>query len=339
MRMTSVHISMICFHIVTPPVHHKTPLALIAQPSLPSCSINTGLCEMRRGRLPLTALRAFEAAGRAESISLAARELHVSQAAVSRQIKELEDQLNLALFDRIHRGVRLTASGHRLLVSLTQAFDGIDDALRDISAPKIETLLISCEPAFAALWLAPRLSAFREIAQDSDVVLNSDSHLVDFGNDGTTFAIRCSTERQNWPRVEAQKLCESYLSAYLSPRLLAAKNISLPHDLLPLPRFHEDTREDWCSWFEAAGVAQPDTDRGTVFNDSAVMFQAALAGQGVMLADDLLAKPAAERGELVRPFNITIHSGSYWLVSRNFNHLSKNASRFVDWLIEELREP
>lgn len=292
---------------------------------------------MRRGRLPLTALRAFEAAGRAESISLAAKELHVSQAAVSRQIKELEEQLNLALFDRIHRGVRLTTSGHRLLLSLTQAFDGIDDALKEIGAPKIETLLISGEPAFAALWLAPRLAAFREIAQDVDVVLNSDSHLADFGNDGTTLAIRYSRERQNWPRVEAQKLCESHLSAYLSPRLLAAETISLPLDLLTLSRFHEDSREDWRSWFKAAGVVQPDADRGTVFNDSAVMFQAALAGQGAMLADDLLAKSAAERHELIRPFNITIHSGSYWLVSRNFDHLSENAKRFVDWLQQELR--
>lgn len=293
---------------------------------------------MRRGRLPLTALRAFEAAGRAESISLAAAELSVSQAAVSRQIKELEAQLNLSLFERIHRGVRLTASGHRLLTSLTQAFDNIDDALSEISAPETETLLISCEPAFAALWLAPRLAAFQDIAQNVDVILNSDSHIVDFGNDGTHLAIRYTSERQNWPRVEVRKLCETHLSAYLSPKCLASGHISTPKDLLPLPRFHEDTREDWCNWFEAAGVMPPDADRGTVFNDSAVMFQATLAGQGVMLADDLLAKSAAERGELVRPFDISIHCGSYWLVSRNFSRLSKNANGFVDWLQKELRK-
>lgn len=287
---------------------------------------------MRRGRLPLTALRAFEAAGRAESISLAANELSVSQAAVSRQIKELEAQLGVMLFERIHRGVRLTSQGQRLLGALTQAFDGIDDVIREISVPEIETVLISSEPAFAACWLAPKLSSFQKMMPNVDVVLNADSHIVEFGNDGTTLAIRYAKERSNWPRAEVRKLCDTRLSAYLSPALAASTDITTPERFLALPRLHEDNRDDWYNWFVAAGVAPPEIERGTMFNDSAVMLQAALSGQGVVLADDLFGRSAVASGDLVRPFDISIPGGSYWLASRNFDSLSQSAKDCADWL-------
>ncbi|WP_324752059.1 LysR substrate-binding domain-containing protein [Roseovarius sp. Pro17] len=289
---------------------------------------------MRRGRLPLTALRAFEAAGRAESISLAAAELHVSQAAVSRQIKELEAQIGIMLFERIHRGVRLTPQGQHLLLALTQAFDGIADALGDISSPKLETILISSEPGFAACWLAPKLFAFQEIAPNVDVVLNAESQMVDFGNDGTTLAIRFARERSSWARVEVRKLCDTRLSAYLSPALAASIDISTPASLLALSRLHEDNRDDWCHWFAAAGVKVAQVERGTMFNDSAVMLQAALNGQGVVLLDDLFDKSVVETGDLVRPFDISIVGGSYWLASRSFDRLSENAKCCADWIMK-----
>ncbi|MEJ2653789.1 MAG: LysR family transcriptional regulator, partial [Acidihalobacter sp.] len=134
---------------------------------------------MRRGRLPLTALRAFEAAGRVESISGAAAELSVSQAAVSRQIKDLEAQLGVRLSERIHRGVRLTYEGQRLLAALTQAFDRIDDALGEIRKSRVKTISVSADPSFATCWLAPHLSMFYAITLNADVVLNADMRLVD----------------------------------------------------------------------------------------------------------------------------------------------------------------
>jgi LysR family glycine cleavage system transcriptional activator len=291
---------------------------------------------MRRGRLPLTALRAFEAAGRAESISLAAEELCVSQAAVSRQIKDLEAQTGVMLFERIHRGVRLTPEGLRLLNALTQAFDGIDNALDEIRRPTVETISVSADPSFAICWLAPNLSAFYEIAPNADVVLNADMRIVDFGNDGTTLAIRYAKERSSWPRTEARKLCDTHLSAYLSPALAESVDLNAPPSLLPLPRLHEDSRDDWRNWFTAAGVAPPTAERGTMFNDSAVMLQAAISGQGVALVDDLFAVNALARGDLIRPFDISISGGSYWLVSRSFNGLSNGARSFADWLVNAL---
>ncbi len=289
---------------------------------------------MRRGRLPLTALRAFEAAGRVESISLAAEELCVSQAAVSRQVRDLEAQMGVPLFERVHRGVRLTQAGRSLLKALTDAFDNIEGTIAEICRPMFETIAVSCDPSFATCWLAPRLSAFRQISPDTDIVLNADLRLADFGNDDTVLAIRYSKERTNWPRVEARKLCDTHLSAFLSPSLASSTDIRTPADLLSLPRLHEDSRDDWSNWFAAAGVAPPSKERGMMFNESGVMLQAAIAGQGIALTDELFAGAAVRRGELVCPFDITIPGGAYWLVSRSFGRLSLGARGFADWLMD-----
>lgn len=294
---------------------------------------------MRRGRLPLTALRAFEAAGRAESISLAAAELCVSQAAISRQIKELETLTGVKLFERIHRGVRLTPVGRALLGSLTSAFDSIDDALGQIRSPRVETISVSADPSFAVCWLAPHLSAFYQIVPNADVVLNADLRIVDFANEGTTLAVRYATERSSWPRTQTRKLCDTRLSAYLAPALAASVDLTAPASLLPLPRLHEDSRDDWRDWFEAAGVTPPKDDRGTVFNDSAVMLQAAISGQGVALIDELFAVNAVARGDLIKPFDIAIPGGAYWLVARNFSNLSPASRTFADWLTSTISTP
>ena len=291
---------------------------------------------MRRGRLPLTALRAFEAAGRAESISVAAQELCVSQAAVSRQIRDLEAQMGVLLFERVHRGVRLTQAGRSLLGALTDAFDGMEGAIAEICQPATETITVSCDPSFATCWLAPRLSAFREISPDTDIVLNADPRVVDFGNDDTVLAIRYSKERSSWPRVEARKLCDARLFAFLAPELASSAEIRTPDDLLTLPRLYEDNRDDWSTWFTAAGVMSPAENRGTMFNESSMMLQAAIAGQGIALTDELFGGAAVARGDLVRPFDISIPGGAYWLASRSFNRLPPGARRFAKWLMDSI---
>ena len=116
---------------------------------------------MRRGRLPLTALRSFEAAGRLLSFTRAAEELFVSQAAISRQIRELEASIGRPLFERRHRAVALTDEGARLLATLTESFDRIDATLSALSATPAQSVTISVEPTFAALWMVPNLADFR----------------------------------------------------------------------------------------------------------------------------------------------------------------------------------
>lgn len=128
---------------------------------------------MKRGRLPLTALRSFEVAGRLESFTLAAQELFISQAAVSRQIRELETLLGEALFERRHRSVHLTASGNRLLSIMTLSFDRIDECLEEIRCrPATAGVTISAEPSFAACWLVPRLPEFHEQHPEIDVTID-----------------------------------------------------------------------------------------------------------------------------------------------------------------------
>lgn len=128
---------------------------------------------MKRGRLPLTALRSFEVAGRLESFTLAAQELFISQAAVSRQIRELETSLGEALFERRHRSVRLTASGARLQAILTLSFDQIDECLEEIRGRSTAAAVtISAEPSFAACWLVPRLPEFRERHPEIEVTID-----------------------------------------------------------------------------------------------------------------------------------------------------------------------
>ncbi|WP_337816499.1 LysR substrate-binding domain-containing protein [Acidihalobacter sp.] len=132
-------------------------------------------------------------------------------------------------------------------------------------------------------------------------------------------------------------MCDVRLSAYLSPALTESVDLNAPSDLLSLPRLHEDSRDDWRFWFDAAGAAPPISERGAMFNDSAVMLQAAISGQGAALIDELFALNALARGELIRPFDIFIPGGSYWLVSRSFANLTDGARGFADWLVESVR--
>ena len=295
---------------------------------------------MRRGRLPLTALRSFEAAGRAESLSVAGAELCISPAAVSRQVRELETSLGVALFQRLHRGVRLTEAGRRLLGALTTAFDSMDDALAEVRPPAgaaAATVTVSVEPSFAACWLVPALAAFHAEVPGAAIVLEADSRIAELRGDGPVLAIRHSASRTDWPRTEARRLCESRLGVYLAPRL--ATGLSEPAGLLDLPRLHEDSRGDWARWFAAAGLPPPDADRGTLFTDGGLVLQAALRGQGAALLDDLFAREDVAAGRLVRPFAETIPCGAYWIVARRFDHLPPAARQFADWVAASVRAP
>ncbi|MGF7006762.1 DNA-binding transcriptional LysR family regulator [Aminobacter sp. BE322] len=148
---------------------------------------------MKRGRLPLTALRSFEAAGRHLSFSRAAEELFVTQAAVSRQIRELEAFLNQPLFIRHHRRVELTDAGHKLLRQLVKSFDDIDQRLGElITRPEQAVVTVSAEPSLGASWLVPRLNRFRDLRPGIDVSLDVDPRLVEFRSGQAELALRFS---------------------------------------------------------------------------------------------------------------------------------------------------
>ena len=214
---------------------------------------------MKRGRLPLTALRSFEVAGRHQSFTRAAEELFISQAAISRQIRELEALLGRPLFERKHRAVELTPAGQRLLDVLTRSFDGIDDCLTALQdEPSIGMVKVSVESAFAAGWLIQRLAAFNREFPDVHVVVDTDPRLIAFRGDRAQLAIRHSVQASRWARTESVRLAEVELVPVAAPSLLKdTPAIREPRDLLGLPLLHEEDTTLWKGWFAKAGCPMP----------------------------------------------------------------------------------
>ncbi len=295
---------------------------------------------MKRGRLPLTALRTFEVAGRLKSFTQAAGELFISQAAVSRQVRELEALVGQPLFTRRHRGVSLTPAGEALLSILTPAFDAISDQLDDLGGRrKAASVRISVEPSFAACWLVPNLPAFQKANPDIDITLDADTRLVEFRQHEASLAIRHSLTATGWPRVESRHLYDVELSPVISPALLkGGQPLEDPAGLMAFDFLHEENRDLWHQWFLKAGVfLRP--ERGLVFADGSMTQQAAMRGQGVALADTLYVEEDIAASRLIRPFQTTLPFGSYWLVARNFSNLPTAARRFSEWLVDALAAP
>lgn len=295
---------------------------------------------MKRGRLPLTALRSFEAAGRHLSFSRAAEELFVSQAAISRQIRELEAVIGQPLFERLHRRVELTGAGRRLLDQLTRSFDEIDRRLSEIVAAPTQSLLkVSVEPFFAASWLTPRLIRFRDERPDIDVSVDVSGRLVEFRNQEAELAIRYSLTKTSWPRVQTVHLMDAANTPVLSPALLdSGPPLRQPADLAHYTLLHDDTRNSWSHWFQAAaGIADPFTQRGPMFPDGALGIQAAILGHGVALGDPVINGEDLRSGRLVMPFEIRVPYGADWLVAPNLDALSEPAQAFADWLRNEIK--
>lgn len=293
---------------------------------------------MKRGRLPLTALRSFEAAGRLGSFTLAADELAVSQAAVSRQVKELEAELGKPLFERRHRAVRLTPSGHALLGVLSRSFDAMDASLSEIRGRRGGGLLeISAEPSFAAGWLVSHLDDFRTGHPEVDVAVDSDMRLIEFRTHEAEIAIRHGMDAKAWPRTEVDHLTDVDMVPVIAPSLLAnSAPLETPADLLTHTLLHEETRSVWERWFTAAGVPDAPLGRAQIFAEGNLVLQAVLRGHGVALVDRFLAAEDIAAGRLVQPFDLSIRHGAYWLVARSFKRLSPEAQAFRLWLLSRL---
>lgn len=293
---------------------------------------------MKRGRLPLTALRSFEAAGRLGSFTLAADELFVSQAAVSRQVKELEAELGKPLFERRHRSVRLTPAGRALIDVLSRSFDAMDASLSEIRGRRGGGLLeISAEPSFAACWLVPHLDDFRAGHPEIDVAVDSDMRLIEFRTHEAEVAIRHGMDATAWPRTSVDHLLDVEMVPVIAPALLAnSPALVKPADLLAHTLLHEENRSVWERWFAAAGVPEAPLGRAQIFAEGNLVLQAALRGHGVALVDRFLATEDIAAGRLVQPFDLSIRHGAYWLVARDFKRLSPEAHAFREWLVQRI---
>ncbi|WP_404384001.1 transcriptional regulator GcvA [Caenispirillum salinarum] len=293
---------------------------------------------MGRNLPPLNGLRAFEAAARHLSFAKAADELSVTPAAISQQVKGLEDRLGLVLFKRVTRGLRLTPAGRALVPGLTEGFDRLAEAVATVAAPADDgTLAVSALPSFSASWLVPRLPAFSEAHPEVRLTLLATTAVTDF-NDGADLAIRhARTAPQG---AECEKIISESIFPVCAPSVAEKYRLTRPEDLRGVPLFRtvypDGTPDDsWELWLKEAGVDGLDWNRVTAasYSESTVAVQAAIAGQGVLMGRSLIAAEALSRGLLVAPFDLRLPSPyAYWLVWPRRTARRKAFLAFRAWL-------
>lgn len=268
---------------------------------------------------PLTALRAFEATARLGSVTRAADELSVTHAAVSHQLRALEDWIGAPLFRREHRRIVPNEAGASLLPVVTDAFDRMAARAAEIRAQGGRRVLtISAAPSVAYRWIVPRLAAFSDRHPEIDVRLEHSARLVDLRREGVDVAVRYGAG--TWPGLAAHRLMSGVSKPIASPVLLERHGLGtgdLPlsaETIATLPLQHEESRDLWRQWLAAGGVLGADVSSGAVFHESGMLIDLAMAAQGVVLGRVALAQPLIDQGLLAivndRPADT---EASYWL--------------------------
>lgn len=295
---------------------------------------------MSRKLPPLNALRAFEAAGRRASMSAAAEELAVTPAAVSHQIKLLEEYFRVPLFHRTVRSIRLTDSGAALLPYLSEGLDLWQQGCRKLDALDNDApLVISSAPVFAGKWLVRHLWQFNQLYPDITVRLDGSLHIANFTDDGVDAAIRFGTGP--YPDFHADPLVNEDVAPACSPSLLEGENpLRTPEDLKHHTLIHVDwytvpgTQPDWNMWLKTAGVDGVDGSKGPVVTSDSLAVEAAMNGGGVVLVSEFLIRQDLASGRLVKPFDLVLPSSHwYWFVCPPENLERPKVRAFRDWLV------
>jgi len=298
---------------------------------------------MTRRLPPLNALRAFEAAGRLQSLTDAARELNVTPAAVGHQVKSLEHYLDQALFERRYRAIALTAAGRALLPGLTEGFDRLAATLDEFTAlEERSALVVTSATSFASRWLVPRLDQFRSLHPDIDVRLDATQRVVDLQHEGVDIGIRFGTG--DFPGLEADYLMEEEFIPVASPDLLARLPVRDPADLRHHTLLHLDDGPgpvllDWRRWLDAAEVDAVDASRGPSFSMESLAIQAAVDGHGIALVSDVLVESDLAAGRLVRLFSLGLRNElglAYYLVYPVNRARRPKIVAFREWLLGEV---
>jgi LysR family glycine cleavage system transcriptional activator len=286
---------------------------------------------------PLNPLRAFEAAGRLQSIRRAAEELLVTPGAVSRQVQRLETFLGVRLFRRDPREIVLTAEGEQYLAAIGRHLDGIREETQKLTGRKtIEILRVRAYTTFAMKWLIPRLSSFHASNPTTEVRLTTSNETVDFDRENVDGAVRLGDG--NWGSVEVDRVMRNELVPLCTPDFLTAHSLAQIADLRNVYLLHSLVRpDDWRYWLDSARCAEVDPYAGGKYASSTLAYQATLEGQGVMIAQRELFLDDLKKGRLVQPFAHTLDRGDftyYFIYPRN--RLRNPAfRRFRVWLLEQ----
>ncbi|MCZ4280585.1 transcriptional regulator GcvA [Kiloniella laminariae] len=298
---------------------------------------------MLRPLPPLNALRAFEAAARHLSFTKAAQELFVTQAAVSHQIKSLEDHLGIQLFRRMNRRLILTDEAQILLPAVSKAFDIIKSTTQKLyDGGDRGALKVSVMPSFAAKWLLPRLPKFRRLHPEIDILVSATISKVNFNRDDVDMAIRFGSGQ--YPGLQVDQMMKDESLVVCSPHLLKGPlPLRSPEDLKYHTLLHDDVGEEpfavnWRRWLQLAGVTGVDPNRGPGYSDSSLILQAAIEGQGVALGRTSLTYDDLKAGRLVCPFGPRAPANyQYYVVSPYSTSEITKIRVFREWLLSEAK--
>jgi LysR family transcriptional regulator, glycine cleavage system transcriptional activator len=290
----------------------------------------------------LDLLRGFEAAARRSSFTLAAQELFVTQSAISRQVKALEADLGVRLFERRHRAIRLTPAGQTLLRATDQALRLLADVAADLRAGEARRpLTVTCSVGFASLWLVPRLLEFRDAQPEIDLRIDANNRLVDLERDGIELAVRyCPPELAP---AGARRLFGEEVFPVCAPGVAAnaGRPLATPQDLVHhvLLHFGDDDSvlpsASWTFWTEAMGLGRLAPAGSLRFSHYDQVIQAAVEGQGVALGIGPLVRRHLEQGRLVAPFEQRFATPrGYYLATSARGRGRADVRAFSDWLVE-----
>lgn len=296
---------------------------------------------------PLNGLRAFESAARHLSFAKAAEEMRVTPAAVSYQIRTLEDRLGTKLFRRLNRAIILTDAGAMLFPGVKASFEGLDRAVARIetSARPDNVVTVTISPHMAAKWLVPRLSRFIDRHSEIDLRIAASNTSVDLKTDKADVAIRWNLGDNRG--LIADKLMNEAVTPMCSPSLLdGASPIRTPADLLNHTLIHDETLmrhwpdvPAWTKWLDLAGVPHPHESAGLRFDHADHCLDAALEGSGVVLGRRAMASRDLEQGRLVAPFELDLaFRGGIFSVTTERKSKNPNVQAFRTWLREQAAE-
>jgi LysR family glycine cleavage system transcriptional activator len=296
---------------------------------------------MRRRLPPLNSLRAFEVVSRHESFQAAAKELNVTAAAVSQQVKALEDHLGRKLLRRRSGGYSLTPDALAGLKHLRDGFEQLSSAVATMSSGRQRVLTVSAIPSLAAEWLVPRLQRFRQQFPELDILLHASEELVDLEHSRVDLGIRYGSG--NYPGLASERLFIDEIYPVYSPRMLRGQvSLKKPSDLRGQPLIHTDWTPErgqwpgWTEWVRAAGVTGVDVTKGLRFSDGALVIQAAVSGQGVALGSKALTLEHLAAGRLVRPFKLSLVTDfAYYVACAKSRADEPDIVAFRSWLIAE----
>jgi len=284
--------------------------------------------------IPLNALRAIEIVARRGALAPAAEELGVTVGAVSQHIRRAEARLGVELFERTPQGLVPLAALNQVLPQLTAGFASLADALSALAQNEEGVLTLTAGSVFASRWLIWRVNKFSALNPQIELRLVVTGQMLDLNRADIDCAIRYGVGR--WPGVRADKVGGFTYRPVCAPPL--AENLKGPADLAHVPIIRDEVgMVSWEQWWAAAGIADPPEMHGPAYTDPSLAFDAAISGQGVLLAVDMMAADAISDGRLVAPFDIAVDSPmGYWLAVADTRRDSRKVKALREWLAREV---